>query len=87
MFPFFIGKKYAKIKKTRYSIRGDKKVGPWFAFIGLGNTETNNLSQGYYFYKNKEEMCFENYYEIIPNEKKNRLFDVKEVEIYQINFL
>jgi len=32
-------------------------------------------------------MYFENYDEIIPNEKKDRLFDVKEVEIYQINFL
>ena len=29
---------------------------------------------------------FKNYEEIIPNEKKNRTFNVTEVEIYQINF-
>ena len=32
-------------------------------------------------------MCFENYNEIIPNEKGDRGFSVKEAEIYKIEEL
>jgi len=75
------------IIKGKDSIYGIGTNGPWFAFIGFGQYEKCNLSQGYFYYKNKNDISFENYNEIIPNEKKNRLFEVKEVEIYQINFL
>ena len=88
LFSLTQGKIFPMIKGKIYSIRGSAKIGPWFAFIGFENTfGKGNLSQGYFYYKNKNGMSFENYDEIIPNEKNSRLFDVKEVEIYQINFL
>jgi len=75
------------IIKGQDSIMGSAKNGPWFAYIGFPSSPgKKNLSQGCFDYKNKS-MCFENCNEIIPNEKKDRLFDVKEIEIYQINFL
>jgi len=76
------------IIKGKDSIRGCKENGPWLAYIGFESEYGNgDLTQGYFYYKNKNDICFENYNEIIPNEKKDRLFDVKEVEIYQINSL
>ena len=76
------------IIKGKDSILEYEKSGPWFAYIGFERDfGKGNLSQGYFYYKDNCFICFENYNEIIPNEKKNRLFDVKEVEIYQINFL
>ena len=75
------------IIKGKFSIRGDIENGPWFAYIGSSAYNKNkNLSQGIFVYKNKSEMSFENYDEIIPNKKADRLFDIKEVEIYQIDF-
>ena len=58
--------------------------GPWFAFIGFGSTERNNLTQGKFLYRSKDNEYYDNYNEIIPNEKKNMYFDIKEVEIYKI---
>ena len=76
------------IIKGKNSILGKVNLGPWFAYIGFPSFPgKKNLSQGCFDYKNNSSICFENYNEIIPNEKKDRLFDVKEVEIYQINFL
>jgi len=76
------------IIKGKNSILGKINLGPWFAYIGFeSHYGKGNLSQGYFYYHDNNSMCFENYDEIIPNEKKDRLFDVKEVEIYQINFL
>ena len=45
-----------------------------------------NLSEGYFYYLDEEDSIFENYGEIIPNEKKDRSFDVTEIEVYQINY-
>ena len=42
------------------------------------------MSQGEFVYKNKENESFYNFNEVIPNEKKNRFFNVEEVEIYKI---
>jgi len=75
------------IIKGKNSILGRGDIGPWFAYIGFNEKGKGNLSQGRYVYKNKNDIHFENYDEIIPNEKNYRFFDVKEVEIYQINFL
>ena len=76
------------IIKGKDTIKGRDDLGPWFAYMGFGKSYgKGNYSQGYFSYQDKSSMCFENYNEIIPNEKKSRLFDVKEVEIYQINFL
>ena len=73
------------IKKNCNAIFTMKDLGPWFACIGLGDTERKNLTQGIFYYKeNENDQCFENYNEIIPNDKKNTYFDVKEVEIYKI---
>ena len=73
------------IKKNCVAIYGRKDLGPWFAYIGLGDTERKNLTQGKFYYKeNENDQCFENYNEIIPNDKKDTYFDVKEVEIYKI---
>jgi len=71
-------------KKNCAAIRGSKVLGPWFAYIGLGETERKNLTQGKFYYKKIENQCFENYSEIIPNNKKDTYFDVKEVEVYKI---
>ena len=75
-----------RIKADKDSIRGCIDNGPWFATIGFKPFGKNNLSQGYFYYqKSQNDECFENYNDIIPNEKKNRAFNVIEVEIYQIN--
>ena len=80
-------KKFPVIK-GKNTIKGRDDLGPWFAYFGFGrNYGKGNLSQGFFNYYNKNSMSFENYDTIIPNKKKSRLFDVKEVEIYQINFL
>ena len=74
------------IKKNCKAILGSKYNGPWFACFGFHNKKEDKkgLSQGYYYYKNKNEEYFENYDELIPNDKKNSFFDVNEVEIYKI---
>ena len=79
-------KKFPVIK-GKDTIKGRDDLGPWFAYFGFGPFGKGNLSKGYFYYHDKNYMSFENYDTIIPNKKKNRLFDVKEVEIYQINFL
>ena len=74
------------IKKNCKAILGSKYNGPWFACFGFHNKKEDKkgLSQGYYYYKNKNDEYFENYDELIPNDKKNTIFDVNEVEIYKI---
>ena len=58
--------------------------GPYFAEIGFREKGKKNMSQGYFMYS--KSLYFENFNEIIPNEGKDKLFDVKEVEIYNILF-
>jgi len=72
-------------KKNYKAILGRKDCGPWFAFIGFNNSGKKDLTQGKFVYKeNENDQSFENFNEIIPNDKKNTYFDVKEVEIYKI---
>ena len=73
------------IKKNFDAILGSKVLGPWFAFIGFRDGGRNDLTQGKFYYKEDENsQCYENFNEIIPNDKKETYFDVKEVEIYKI---
>ena len=74
------------IKKNCDSIRGSKDNGPWFACIGFRAEGRKNFTQEIFYYKDKEEENFENCDEIIPNNKCDRYFDVKEAEIYKIDF-
>ena len=72
------------IRKNMDSIRGSKESGPWFAYIGFRDKGKKNLTQGYFHYHDEGDRSFENYDKIIPNEKRDRAFDVTEVEIYKI---
>ena len=56
-------------------------MGPFYPFVGFRN---GNMSQGDIQYT--RENYFENYYDIIPNTKKNRTFDVEELEVFKISF-
>ena len=59
--------------------------GPWFPFIGFSEKGKKNMSQGEFLYfSDINKIYFENFNEIIPNDKKNRFFDVEEVEVYKI---
>ena len=60
------------------------KYGPYFAEIGFRDRGKKNMSQGFFLYSTT--LYFENFNEIIPNEGKDRYFDVEEVEIYNILF-
>ena len=71
------------IKKNSNSIRGSKELGPWFAYIGFRDMGRKDLTQGIFHYHKYDE-SFENYNEIIPNNKTDTFFEVKEVEIYKI---
>lgn len=84
LFSLTKGKIFLKTKLNEYAIRGSKELGPWFAYIGFRDGGKGNLSEGKYYYKSEDEMCFENYNEIIPNNYCSRSFDVKEVEVYKI---
>ena len=71
------------IKKNFDAIRGSAELGPWFAYIGFRDRGRNDLTQGIFYYRIDDE-SYENFNEIIPNDKKDTYFDVKEVEIYKI---
>ena len=70
-----------KEQKNTYSIYCGKDVGPWFPFIGFRDNGKKDMTQGEFLYN---DIYFENFNEIIPNENKNRFFNVDEVEIYKI---
>ena len=58
-------------------------------YFNLGTKKKKNLllvvsSNSVFHYKISGEESFENYNEIIPNNKTDTFFDVKEVEIYKI---
>ena len=83
LFSLTFGKIFRKKKKSN-SIYCSKSTGPWFAFVGMSSkTNLKNMSQGQLLYM-PEMPYFENYWEIIPNEKKNTAFDIDEVEVYLI---
>ena len=76
---------YKKIRKNQNSIYGGKKVGPWFPCIGCRDSGKENMTQGeFLYYSDINDIYFENFNKIIPNDKKNRFFDVEEVEVYKI---
>ena len=83
LFSLTQGKLFPNIE-NKDSIRGSEELGPWFAYIGFRDQGKQNLSQGKFHYISKGQESFENYNEIIPNDKCDKLFDVKEVEIYKI---
>ena len=84
LFSLTKGKIFPIKNNIKHSIRGSKANGPWFAYIGFKSAGRKNLTQGYFYYKNNNDGSFENYSEIIPNDKKDTYFDVQEVEIYKI---
>ena len=82
-FLFSVTTKKIFKKKGKYSIYCGAGVGPWFAFIGFRGNGKKDMTQAEFLYK-KNEICFENFNEIIPNENKDKFFGVDEVEIYKI---
>ena len=74
-------KKFPKPSKNNsYSIYCLNSYGPWFnnfGFEGNYNMKTCKFQSG---------SAFLNANEIIPNENKNKYFNVKEVEVYKISF-
>ena len=83
VFSLSKNKIYRKISKNSDSI-WCTKYGPYFAEIGFREIGKKNMSQGYFYYS--KNLYFENFNEIIPNEGKDKYFDVEEVEIYNILF-
>ena len=84
LFSLTNNKIFTKIKKTG-SIYCSEDCGPWFAFIGF--YDVNNMSQAKFYYKsNNDDIFFKDFNDIIPNERKHKVFDVEEVEVYKILF-
>ena len=79
LFSLTNNQKYKKI--TRNSINCSRGLGPFYPYVGF---RIDNMSQGDIQYTGIN--YFENYYDIIPNEKKNRKFDVEELEVFKISF-
>ena len=83
LFSLTKSKVYKKKNSKTSSIYCDKGVGPWFAYIGCRDSGKKNMSQGNFLFNDD---CFENLTEIIPNEGKEKFFDLEEVEVYKIIF-
>ena len=78
---------YKKKDNNTFSIYCGEDQGPWFPLIGFRETGKKNMSQGQFLYKeNPGDTYFEGINEIIPNENKDRFFNVKEVEVYKLTF-
>ena len=80
LFSLTSNKKFNKNKKGE-SIYCYALHGPFFAYIGFRG---KNMSKGDYQYGSGD--YFENYNEIIPNEKNIKEFNAEEVEIFKILF-
>ena len=80
-FLFSLTKNKKFTKKKEISIYCGKEAGPLFPGFGFRETGKKNMTQGEFLYYN---YYFEDIYEIIPHEEKDRFFDVEEVEIYKI---
>jgi len=76
---------YKKIRKDEPSIYCNEGFGPWFPYIGIYKHEKKEMNNGRFVYK-RNDTFFENINDIIPNEKKDRYFNIEEVEIYKISF-
>ena len=84
LFSLTQNKKFTKKNLNVCSIYCDKSCGPFFNFIGFRDVGKKNMSQGEFQYTSSP--YYNDYNEIIPNEKKNRYFEVEEVEVYRIIF-
>ena len=85
LFSLTKNKVFKKKEQSKISIYCGKNTGPFFAFIGFNEKGKANMSQGRFAYKfNETELIFQDFNEIIPNERKSKFFDVEEVEIYKI---
>ena len=62
--------------KNDISIYCMREIGVWFPFIGFRETGNKNMSQGEFIFNSN--INFNNFNEIIPNEKKDRFFDMRE---------
>lgn len=83
VFSLTNGKVFRKSAKSTDSI-WCTKYGPYFAEFGFRERGKKNMSQGYFLYSTT--LYFENFNAILPNEGRDRFFDVDEVEIYKIVF-
>ena len=81
VFSLTSGKVFRKATKSTDSI-WCTKYGPYFAEFGFRERGKKNMSQGYFLYSTT--LYFANFNEIIPNEGRDRYFDVEEVEVYNI---
>ena len=81
LFSLAKSKIFPKNKERKDSIFCGTNQGPWFPYVGFRETGKKNMTQGEFLYSGD---YFKEYHEIIPNEKKNRFFDVEEVEVYKI---
>ncbi len=72
---------YRKKKKSIESIFCGQDTGPWFGGIG---TRDIDMSKGEFQFSREGYEFFGNINDIIPNEGKNRFFDVDELEVYNI---
>ena len=84
IFSLTENKKFIK-QNSSWTIYCLDSYGPWFDNFGFeGNNSRNKYMKECKFqYGN----AFLNANEIIPNEKKDKFFDVKEVEVYKIIFI
>ena len=89
MNPFFSltnQKAYKKKEKNIESIYCGSWTGPWFGGIGFRDSGKKNMSQGEFVFSRTDYEFYGNINDIIPNEGKNRFFEVEEVEIFKLNF-
>lgn len=83
LFSLSDNKVFRKKEKSYDSIYCGKNTGPWFPFIGMRDSGKYNMSQGEFLYGGT---YFNNFSEIIKNDKRDRFFDVLEVEVYKIEY-
>ena len=74
--------KFEKIKEDG-SIYCNNNFGPYVAYFGMWGEDVKNMKKCYYNPPSTKD-CFKNGDNIIPNENKNFIFDLIEVEIWNI---
>ena len=85
LFSLINNKIFRKKHKSKGSIYCGKDAGPWFPYIGFRNSGKKNMNQVEFLYKlDDKDICFHNFNKIIPNEGKDRFFDVEEVEVFTL---
>ena len=84
VFSLSNNKVYKKIQKTSNSIFCHTSTGPLFEYIGFAEHGKRNMTQGEFRIRN--DTYIDNYNEIIPNEGKDKFFDIEEVEVFKVEF-